>query len=369
VARGETGAQERNEQLVSQLESSGALHDAAAATAFRAVLRHHFLPGHPLDEVYEDTAIMTKIGDSGLPVSSSSQPAIMAIMLQQLDLKPGHRVLEVGAGTGYNAALMAHLVGGDGRVVTLDVDPELCRQARANLAAAGVWDVDVIQADGAGGWPAEAPYDRIMVTAAASDLSPAWLEQLVEEGRLVLPLSLAGPLQLQQCVAFVRYGRAARSVEVTSCGFMPLRGSMAPAAPARDEQLAGWLARPGRPSGRTVPAADLRAGFETWLAMRDDRYVRARLREEDSLTFGLRSERGAALLAGEGDELAVTVFADGDSAAERLAAAHAAWSRRRLGVERLRIEAYPDDEAGPDVGASGRVVRRSRFTFVVREAS
>ena len=153
-------ARSRNEQLVAQLESTGTLREPAVAGAFRTVLRHWFLPGRPLDEVYEDSAIMTKVGDRGLPLSSSSQPTIMAIMLQLLRPTPGNRVLEVGAGTGYNAALIAHLVGPSGRVVTVDIDPELAAQARANLAGAGVSGVQVEAADGAAGWPPAIPRPR-----------------------------------------------------------------------------------------------------------------------------------------------------------------------------------------------------------------
>src|SRR5256714_7964923 len=205
----------RNEHLVSQLRDTGALRSPEVADAFRAVGRHHFLPGRPLQEVYEDSAIMTKVGDHGAAVSSSSQPAIMAIMLEQLRLRPGQTVLEIGAGTGYNAALLAHLVAPGGRVTTLDIDQDLCEQAAANLAAAAVAGVDVQRADGATGWRAGAPYDRMIVTASTSDVSPAWRDQLAEGGRLVLPLALAGPVQ--QSVAFVRRGQTLVSDEVTCC--------------------------------------------------------------------------------------------------------------------------------------------------------
>jgi protein-L-isoaspartate(D-aspartate) O-methyltransferase len=132
-------------------------HDLVAiAGAFLAVPRHLFLPGVPPERAYRDEAIATKI-EGGLPVSSSSQPAIMAIMLEQLDVRPGMRVLEIGAGTGYNAALLQHLVGQRGRVVTIDIDPEVVGWARERLAAAGYPEVVVIEGDGADGWPAEAP--------------------------------------------------------------------------------------------------------------------------------------------------------------------------------------------------------------------
>lgn len=359
-------AQQRNEQLVSQLESSGCLRDPAVASAFRAVLRHHFLPGRPLDEVYEDSAIMTKMGDKGVPVSSSSQPAIMGIMLQQLQLKAGHRVLEIGAGTGFNAALIAHLVGRDGHVVTIDIDADLCEQARANLAAAGIEGVEVVRADGAHGWPPAAPYDRMILTVSTSDLSPEWLGQLVEDGVLVVPLALAGPIQ--QSVAFVRRGPALFSTEVTTCGFMPLRGEMAPPPPAPDGGLEPWLQGPAHASGYVLPAPDLRAGFEAWLALTQNAYFRPRLRAEDAPVFGLRETAGAALVVPQDDGYPVLVFGDGDGAAAALAAAHRAWAQTRPQVDQLHIEAH---RMGGEAVADGtdRTVRRPHFTFMITTPS
>ena len=362
----EADAQQRNEQLVSQLESSGCLQDAAVASAFRAVLRHHFLPGRALDEVYEDSAILTKMGDKGVPISSSSQPAIMGIMLQQLRLKPGHRVLEIGTGTGFNAALIAHLVGRDGRVVTIDIDADLCEQARANLATAGIEGVEVIQADGADGWPPAAPYDRMILTVSSSDLSPQWLDQLVEEGILVVPLALAGPVQ--QSVAFVRQGSALLSSELTTCGFMPLRGQMAPPPPAGDSGLEPWLQGPGQPSGYELPAADLRAGFESWLALTQNAYFRPRLRAEDAPVFGLRAVAGAALIVPEDDDYPVLIFGQGEGAAAALAGAHRAWAPTRPQVDQLRIEAHPVSGEPPE-HAIARTVQRSNFKFVVTTPS
>ena len=100
--------------LVEELKGSGSIQSPEVEAAFRTVPRHLFLPGVPLEKVYSDEAIRTK-SVGGVPVSSSSMPSIMAIMLEQLKLKPGHRVLEIGAGTGYNAALMAHIVGKAGK--------------------------------------------------------------------------------------------------------------------------------------------------------------------------------------------------------------------------------------------------------------
>ena len=122
--------------LLKHLKENGSLTQPAVAAAFRAVPRHLFLPDLPLEEVYLDDAIPTKMGNV-YPISSSSQPSMMAIMLEQLGLAPGQTVLEIGAGTGYNAALMGHLVGPTGCVTTVDIDDDLVEAARSHLAAAG----------------------------------------------------------------------------------------------------------------------------------------------------------------------------------------------------------------------------------------
>lgn len=103
----------------------------------RTVPRHLFLPGIPLDETYPHDNIVTYRDDEGMAVSSASQPGIVGAMLQQLDVRPGHRVLEIGAGTGYNAALLARLAGPEGEVTTVDIDEDVAEGARRNLAAAG----------------------------------------------------------------------------------------------------------------------------------------------------------------------------------------------------------------------------------------
>ena len=212
-----------HQALVDQLKSRGNLSDPSIEAAFRAVPRHLFLPGVAPEKVYYDDAIATKYAD-GMAISSSSQPSLMAIMLEQLQLEPGHRVLEIGAGTGYNAALMAHVVGTSGQVVTIDIDEDIVENARAHLAAAGFDVVQVICADGGLGYPAAAPYDRIILTVSAGDIAPAWWKQLKPGGRLLLPLSLRG---LQVVVVFVPAADHLVS-SATTCGyFMGLRGAFA----------------------------------------------------------------------------------------------------------------------------------------------
>src|SRR4051794_14727101 len=165
-------------ELVDKLRHDGHIRSPAVAEAFAAVPRELFVPGVPLDEVYcSSEAILVKRVD-GVSVSSASAPDVMATMLELQDLRPGMRVLEIGAGTGYNAALLRHLVGDTGAVVSVDIDADLVDGARDHLRHAGIQDAEVVLGDGALGHAAGAPYDRILLTVASRDLAPAWREQL-----------------------------------------------------------------------------------------------------------------------------------------------------------------------------------------------
>lgn len=197
---------------------------SAVEAAFRQVPRHLFLPELTPQLAYLDESIVVKVGPDQMPVSSSSQPTMMAIMLDQLRLAAGHRVLEIGAGTGYNAALMASIVGDSGSVVTVDIDAEICARARASLAATGYDRVQVICADGAIGYPDGSPYDRIILTVGAWDFAPAWLGQLEPDGRIVLPLSVRG---VQLSVALDRIGEHLVSRSAVRCGFIKMAGALA----------------------------------------------------------------------------------------------------------------------------------------------
>ena len=213
-----------NQALVDDLRNRASIRTPSIEAAFRAVLRHHFLPGRPLEDVYSNRAISAKQDEKGRWLSSSSQPDIMAIMLEQLDLQPGHRVLEIGTGTGYNAALMAHIVGETGWVVTVDIDQDLIETAREHLKTAGIEQVELICADGGYGYPDAAPFDRIILTVGAPDITPDWWHQLKPDGRLVLPLLLRGSMK---SIAFEQVDDHLASLSVNDCGFIPLRGDFA----------------------------------------------------------------------------------------------------------------------------------------------
>ena len=211
-----------NTAMVDRLVEQGALEAGLVQEAFRSVLRHWFLPGIDPSQVYAGHAIPTRFSEQG-PISSSSEPAIMAKMLAQLGVVPDHAVLEIGAGTGYNAALLSYLVGPKGSVVTIDLDEDITAQAKANLVRSGTANVTVLTGDGWKGAPGSGPFDRIEATVGVWDLSPAWIRQLKPEGRLVVPLWLR--CGLQASVAFdLGNDGVLRSSSVQPCGFMTLRG-------------------------------------------------------------------------------------------------------------------------------------------------
>lgn len=187
--------------------------------ALRRVPRHLFVPGVSLKEAYANEAVITKRDKEGVALSSVSAPGIIAAMLQQLEVKPGHRVLEIGSG-GYNAALLKDLVDPSGEVTTMDIDPDVIDRARKGLAETGC-DVNVVCGDGEFGSEDHAPYDRIVVTVGAWDIPPAWRDQLAKGGRLVVPLRTRG---LTRSVVFERDSDhlASRSYEL--CGFVPMQG-------------------------------------------------------------------------------------------------------------------------------------------------
>ena len=142
------------------------------AEAMRIIPRHLFLPEASVEEAYADQAVITKSAADGAALSCASVPSIVATMLDQLGVQAGDRILEIGAGTGYNAALLAHLTGPDGQVTTVDIDPEVTDQARRALDATGYRHVHVATRDGQLSDKEHAPYDRIIVTVGAWDLPP-----------------------------------------------------------------------------------------------------------------------------------------------------------------------------------------------------
>lgn len=214
--------------MVDDLRVRGVITSGAVADAFATVPREAFVPEvvaeRGLGAVYRDEALVTKKDVRDMPLSSSSQPALMARMLELLGLQPGQRVLEVGAGTGYNAALMAELVGPQGSVTSIEIDPELAHRAKQSLQTAG-YPASIAVGDGRQGWPEAAPYDRIMITACADEIPRAWRDQLEDGGLVELPLRLDPERTAIQVIpVFLRRGERLESVAFTWGGFMPMHG-------------------------------------------------------------------------------------------------------------------------------------------------
>lgn len=194
--------------FVERMQANGAIRDTSVANAFRDVPRELFISSFYersgrewirhveadmnaetwLSSIYTDSSLITRV-EQNRPVSSSSMPSIMAHMLEALDVSAGCSVMEIGTGTGYNAALLAYLTGNPARVTTIDIDVELIEQATTAIRKIAGPGMTILAGDGRIGCAAHAPYDRIIVTASAASIAPCWYEQLAPEGRLVMPLS------------------------------------------------------------------------------------------------------------------------------------------------------------------------------------
>jgi protein-L-isoaspartate(D-aspartate) O-methyltransferase len=197
--------------------------DPRVLAAIRAVPRHAFVPGADLADTYHpDLAVITKRDSGGTVLSCASVPHLVAAMLEQLDVHDGHRIFEAGAGTGWNAALLATLAGPGGHVTTIDIDPEISAQAAASLERAGFPGVHVATGDAALGVPDNAPYDRAIITIGSLDVPPAWFRQLRPGGRLVVPLRWRG--QTQSVALVLGKDGILRSDTVFLCGFVPMIG-------------------------------------------------------------------------------------------------------------------------------------------------
>ncbi|MCL6739389.1 methyltransferase, FxLD system [Streptomyces neyagawaensis] len=238
--------------LVDQLLADGHARTTVVETALRTVPRHAFVPDAALEDAYANAPVHIKYDTDGTSISCASQPGVVALMLDQLDAQPGERILELGAGTGYNAGLLAHLVGESGHVTTLDVDDDLVEGARAHLAAAGITNVEAVTRDGALGYVEGAPYDRIIATVGAHGVPHAWLQQLAPGGRLLVPQRLKGTVS--RSIAYeLRDGRwVSLSSEMNT--FMPLRRGIADDDRRAIPLSADGTVRLQAPAGQSIDA-------------------------------------------------------------------------------------------------------------------
>ena len=207
----EDAAARRHAMVRSQIEGRG-VRDARVLTAMRAVPRELFVPPHLACAAYDDRA---------LPIGADqtiSQPYMVAVMTAALRLPEGARVLEVGTGSGYQAAVLSHLAR---EVFTIERHPELAEEARVRLAALGCVNVHLIVGDGTEGHAAGAPYEGILVTAGAPGVPEPLTAQLADGGRLVIPVGTAFE---QDLVTMERHGDRLEQTSGEPCVFVPLVG-------------------------------------------------------------------------------------------------------------------------------------------------
>ncbi|MFF5285165.1 methyltransferase domain-containing protein [Streptomyces sp. NPDC013171] len=247
-------------ELVQALADAGAITDPRWRAAFESVPRDVFVPyffnhvGQRIAAadpgtaevwfaaVHDDRSLVTHRTD-GAATSSSTEPSLMAAMLHALDVVDGMRVLEIGTGTGYNAALLSHRLG-DENVVTVDITPDITNPARERLASAG-YAPHVVTGDGSAGWAAGAPYDRIIATCRLDAIPRALIRQLADSGLILAPLGNA-------LARIHRTGeRSAEGRFLNGAFFMAMRHGHGAGITRRPELPAG----PGRPS--SLPTADI----------------------------------------------------------------------------------------------------------------
>jgi protein-L-isoaspartate(D-aspartate) O-methyltransferase len=208
--------EEERHELVRRLKSYGYVSSPRVLEAMERVPRHEFLPEEMADVAYQDTPLSIGQGQT------ISAPHMVGMMLEALDLQPGMKVLEIGTGSGYHASLLAELVRPEGKVYTIERIEELGQRARLVLERLGYGDaVEVIISDGTNGLPEHAPYDRILVTAAAPYVPEPLKEQLADGGILLIPVGGRG---FQELTVIVREGNEYRESPLGSVVFVPLIG-------------------------------------------------------------------------------------------------------------------------------------------------
>ena len=203
------------EKLVEYWLNNNIIKDKKLIEAFLAIPREKFIREENLDEVY---------GDYPLPIGygqTISQPSTVMIMIQALELKKGDKVLEIGTGSGWNAALIAHVIGNEGKVYTTEIIGELALFAKENLKKLNINNVEVLAIDGSVGYKKQAPYNKIIVTAACPDIPKPLLKQLKMNGILIAPVE---SFLCQKMVKITKLKHDFKKENLGAFSFVPLKG-------------------------------------------------------------------------------------------------------------------------------------------------
>jgi protein-L-isoaspartate(D-aspartate) O-methyltransferase len=206
--------QSKREAMVRTQIAERGVKDMATLQAMRAVPRHLFVPPHLADSAYEDRPLPIGYGQT------ISQPYIVAYMTELIRPQAGHKVLEIGAGSGYQAAVLAEIVK---QVYTIEIVPELGHAARERMQQQGYRNVHVRVADGYDGWPEQAPFDAIVVTAAADYIPPPLIRQLKDGGRMVIPVG--SPFLVQMLMLVEKQKGSVKTTSLLPVRFVPFRRS------------------------------------------------------------------------------------------------------------------------------------------------
>lgn len=202
----------RNQMVQTTIEDRG-ISDPNVLSAMRSVPRHYFVPEDLLPVAYADRPL--PIGEG----QTISQPYVVALMTQILQPAKDHRILEIGTGSGYQAAILAHITG---QVYTIEIKQKLYNKASNKLKLLGYNTIETRRADGYFGWPEKAPFDAIMITAAIDHIPPPLLKQLKDGGRLALPLG--NPFSYQNLVLVTKQGQDLIVKQITGVLFVPMTG-------------------------------------------------------------------------------------------------------------------------------------------------
>jgi protein-L-isoaspartate(D-aspartate) O-methyltransferase len=392
-------AAQLRKQMVDELITEGTIVSAPVEATMRKVPRELFVPGVDLAEVYHAyNSVVTKRDADGNAISSVSAPHLQAHMLEQAEITVGMRILEIGSG-GYNAALLAELVGPSGQVTTVDIDKDVTDRAGRLLAEAGYSQVDVVLADAEGGVPEYAPYDRILVTVGAWDIPPAWVAQLAEDGRLLVPLQVRG---LSRTIAFEHADGYLVSRSSRLFGFVQIQGAGAHRSkllvmrdgevtlrfddefPVDSNLWEGVLDTPRVEvwSGATIGRFELWAGTQMWLATALPGFCRVVLdKKRNTGVISPPGSHSAAVAVVAGASLAYVTTRNTDDESEVEFGAHAfgpdaaelaeevaeqlrIWAKEHRNGPGPQFHVYPADTPD-DRMPEGRVINKknSRITI------